>query len=150
MIVPLLKEERYRDLPLPQSHAEPFVQPTRTLAQTVMRDAGYHKTRIPSQHLVGDMIPCAETVGFTEASPGQPIAYPSRAEKKAVAKSTSSTESAYIQIISLVVAALAVTCVTVPIMAYAADEVNSLLSRLFLEGHNMVLSSRQQSLPLQA
>jgi hypothetical protein len=131
--VPVLKEERYRDLPLPTSHAEPYVDEVRSLAQTAMRDAGYRKKRMPSQHLIGDMIPCAETVGFTEASPGQPIAHPSRAEKRVVKASSSSTQSAYIWSLFLVVAAAAVTWIIVPVMAYAADQVSRLLSHLIVE-----------------
>lgn len=140
--VPLLKEERYRDLPLPTSRAEPFVDGARSLAQTAMRDAGYRKTRVPSQHLIGDMIPCAETVGFTEASPGQPIAHPSRAEKRVAKVSSSSTQSAYTWNLFLAVAAFMLTYFAVPVIAIAADQLSRLLSHLIVECCKRISFSR--------
>lgn len=129
--MPILKEERYRDLPLPGSNAQPYkATNTRSLGQTAMIDAGYQKTRVPSQHLVGDMIPCAETVGFTEASPGMPIAHPSNDEKRAMATiSTGSTQSSYVQLASLLVAAAAISWVIIPPMAHAANQINWYLSQ---------------------
>jgi hypothetical protein len=107
-----------------------------------MRDAGYRKTRVPSQHLIGDMIPSAETVGFTEASPGQPIAHPSRAEKRVVKASTSSTQSAYIWNLFLVVAAASVTWVAVPVIAIAADQLSRFLAHLIVECYGSISFSR--------
>ena len=55
--VPVLKEDRYRDLPLPDSTAEPFTPKPRPLSELAMEEVGYRKTRLPGQHLEGDMIP---------------------------------------------------------------------------------------------
>ena len=58
--VPVLKEDRYRDLPLPESTAVPFNANKMTLAELAMHEAGYRKTRLPGQHLAGVMIPKVE------------------------------------------------------------------------------------------
>ena len=55
--VPVLKEDRYRDSPLPESTAVPYVRDRRPLAELAMDDVGYHKIRLPGQHLEGHMIP---------------------------------------------------------------------------------------------
>jgi hypothetical protein len=55
--VPVLKEDRWRDFPLPQSNAEPYKPKSMALAELAMQEAGYHRTRVPGQHLEGDMIP---------------------------------------------------------------------------------------------
>ena len=55
--VPVLKEDRYRDSPLPESMAVPYVHDRRPLAELAMDDVGYHKIRLPGQHLEGHMIP---------------------------------------------------------------------------------------------
>jgi hypothetical protein len=59
--VPVLKEDRFRDLPLPQSSSCPYRPDSRFLSELAMRDAGYHTTRLPGQHLVGEMIPHVRT-----------------------------------------------------------------------------------------
>jgi hypothetical protein len=55
--VPVLKEDRYRDTPLPESSVEPYRPEPRPLSELAMEEVGYHKTRLPGQHLEGDMIP---------------------------------------------------------------------------------------------
>lgn len=55
--VPVLKEDRYRDLPLPESMAHPYRPDLIPLSELAMQDAGYRRSRLPGQHLVGDMIP---------------------------------------------------------------------------------------------
>jgi hypothetical protein len=57
--VPTLKEDRYRDMPLPESTAVPYAVQRVPLSELAMQEAGYHRTRLPGQHLVGDMIPKA-------------------------------------------------------------------------------------------
>jgi hypothetical protein len=57
MKIPLLKEDRYRDRPLPQSSAMPHKTKAFTLAELAMQEAGYNRTRLPGQNLIGDMIP---------------------------------------------------------------------------------------------
>jgi hypothetical protein len=55
--IPVLKEDRWRDFPLPQSTAVPYSPRSASLAELAMKEAGYHRTRVPGQHLEGDMIP---------------------------------------------------------------------------------------------
>jgi hypothetical protein len=55
--VPVLKEDRWRDIPLPQSKAEPYKAKSLALAELAMQEAGYHRTRVGGQHLEGVMIP---------------------------------------------------------------------------------------------
>jgi hypothetical protein len=55
--VPILKEDRYRDMPLPESTATPFRPTPISLSELAMQEAGYHRTRLPGQHLIGNMIP---------------------------------------------------------------------------------------------
>jgi hypothetical protein len=55
--VPVLKEDRYRDIPLPDSMATPYRPELLPLSELAMQEAGYHRTRLPGQHLTGDMIP---------------------------------------------------------------------------------------------
>lgn len=55
--VPVLKEDRYRDLPLPESTASPYRPNPLPLSEIAMQEAGYNRTRLPGQFLYGDMIP---------------------------------------------------------------------------------------------
>jgi hypothetical protein len=55
--VPILKEDRYRDVPLPESTAVPFT--ASRITGNERRDAMYQRMRLPGQHLVGDMVPKA-------------------------------------------------------------------------------------------
>ena len=55
--IPVLKLDRYADIPLPESSAKPYKAKELTLAQLAMDEAGYKRTRIPGQNLVGEMIP---------------------------------------------------------------------------------------------
>jgi hypothetical protein len=53
------KYDRYRDMPLPESTAVPYTAQPVPLSELAMQEAGYHRTRLPGQNLVGDMIPKA-------------------------------------------------------------------------------------------
>jgi len=55
--VPVLKQDRHQDFPLSESSAVPYKPKPHTLAELAMKEAGYHRTRLPGQHLVGEMIP---------------------------------------------------------------------------------------------
>jgi hypothetical protein len=55
--VPVIKQDRYFDRPLPESSATPHKEKSMTLAELAMQEAGYNRTRLPGQTLVGDMIP---------------------------------------------------------------------------------------------
>ena len=57
MRVPTLKEDRFTDLPLPQSTATAYKQRALSLAELAMQEAGYNRTRLQGQNLIGDMIP---------------------------------------------------------------------------------------------
>lgn len=65
--VPVLKADRHRDSPLPESQAVPYVPKPLQLADLAMREAGYKRTRLPGQHLKGDMIPVSRC--FRVSSP---------------------------------------------------------------------------------
>jgi hypothetical protein len=125
--VPILKEDRYRDLPLPSSTAVPYRPKPLPLSELAMQEAGYHRTRLPGQHLVGDMIPRAETLGFTEAPIGQATAHPRLVDKKRpggnISSGLESTTSAYAKIGSLIVAAGLISWFCVPVFAAMAEKV---------------------------
>lgn len=55
--IPTIKEERFVDRPLPESSAVPYQKKAMSLAELAMQEAGYNRTRLPGQNLVGDMIP---------------------------------------------------------------------------------------------
>jgi hypothetical protein len=55
--IPILKQDRFRDVPLPESYAEPYKPDPIPLSELAMKEAGYRRTRLPGQQLVGDMIP---------------------------------------------------------------------------------------------
>ena len=55
--VPVLKEDRYRDMPLPKSSAVPYKLPSLPLSELAMQEAGYKRKRMIGQHIMGDMIP---------------------------------------------------------------------------------------------
>lgn len=57
MKVPVLKEDRWQDIPLPESTAVPYAANKLGLAELAMKEAGYRRTRIPGQQLEGNMIP---------------------------------------------------------------------------------------------
>jgi hypothetical protein len=119
--VPVLKEDRYRDLPTPESHAEPYRPGPILMSELAMQDAGYNKIRLPGQHLVGDMIPLVETQGISEAPTGQPTAYMTLVDKNgpggSIVSGNDSTAAAYIKLGSLVVTAAVLTWFGVPILA---------------------------------
>jgi len=55
--VPVIKQDRHHDFPLAESSATPYHPEPQSLAELAMKEAGYHRTRMPGQHLVGVMIP---------------------------------------------------------------------------------------------
>lgn len=55
--VPVIKQDRHQDFPLAESSATPYTPKEHSLAELAMKEAGYHRTRLPGQHLVGNMIP---------------------------------------------------------------------------------------------
>ena len=129
--VPVLKEDRYRDLPLPESTAQPFKPQPMAMAALAMADAGYKKIRLSGQHLVGDMIPKIETSSFTDAPIGQPTAHPALVDKNrpggSILPGKDTTAAAYLRLGSLVVSAAILTWVGVPILAALTEHLVSLV-----------------------
>lgn len=105
MKVPVLKEDRHCDFPLPESSAVPYSPKPLALAELAMKEAGYHRIRIPGQHLEGDMIPTLEANTFTEAPVGQ-------ATKKHAQAETDT--AAYAKVGSLVAGAAVITYYGIP------------------------------------
>lgn len=63
MEIPILKLDRYADVPLPDSSAMPHRAKELTLAELAMEEAGYKRTRLPGQNLIGEMVPRVSTFG---------------------------------------------------------------------------------------
>lgn len=127
--VPVLKEDRYRDVPLPGSSATPYKHALLPLSEVAMQEAGYRKTRIPGQHLTGDMIPKLETdFAKTEAPIGQATACPKKVDKTGPggagigATGVESTALAYAKIGSLLFCAAAISWFVVPLFANLTEK----------------------------
>ena len=80
--IPVLKQDRFKDVPRPESYARPYRPRHRPLSEIAMEEAGYHRTRLPGQHFVArrpslrggeDIIPRMPTIRFTDAPVGQAI-----------------------------------------------------------------------------
>mmetsp|Transcript_13765 Transcript_13765/g.20289 ORF Transcript_13765/g.20289 Transcript_13765/m.20289 type:complete len:1086 (+) Transcript_13765:65-3322(+) len=106
--VPAVKGDRWWDVPLPDSSAVPYKAEKLALAELAMKEAGYHRTRVPGQHLEGEMIPTIKKDNFTEAPMGQPT--------KKHAESESDT-AAYTKVGSLVAGAAIITYFGVPMLS---------------------------------
>ncbi len=55
--VNILKKDRYYDIPLPTSSSTRYSPEAKSLGEVAMQEAGYRRTRVEGQHLVGEMIP---------------------------------------------------------------------------------------------
>jgi hypothetical protein len=157
MGVPVLKEDRFLEFPLPESSAVPYKAEQRPLSELAMRDAGYHKVRIPGQHLVGDMIPKVrdslyyfttiagtrsnsflfvqvETLGLTDAPIGQATSQPRLIDREGpggvILSGKESTVAAYVKIGTLVVVASFVTWFGVPLLAALTERALKLILHL--------------------
>lgn len=132
--VPILKADRHRDVPLPESQAVPYRPKPLPLAQLAMKEAGYRRTRLPGQHLAGDMIPRVEAVSFTDAPLGQATAKPDLLDKAGPGGSapsgSESTATVYAKLGSVFAAAGVVTWVAVPLLSKAADATLTLVVAL--------------------
>jgi len=124
--IPVLKEDRYVDRPLAQSTATPYKLKAMSLAELAMREAGYNRTRLPGQNLVGHMIPVPETESFTAAPVGKATKKPEQLSKEAPgSKQKSGAESTtvvYAKIGSAVAVAGTVTWFAVPVLAGLAEQ----------------------------
>jgi hypothetical protein len=124
--VPVLKEDLYRDTPLPDSTAVPYKPELLPLSEVAMQEAGYNRKRVPGQHLVGDMIPSVEDVGATEAPTGQAIAHPRLVDRSgpggAVGNGHVSDAQAYAKIGTVVVGAAVVSWLVVPLFSAVTEQ----------------------------
>ncbi|KAL7573033.1 hypothetical protein ACA910_018725 [Epithemia clementina (nom. ined.)] len=132
--VPVLKEDRFKDIPLSESYAVPYKPVQLPLSEIAMQEAGYHRTRLPGQHLVGDMIPHMETVSFTDAPVGQAIKQRKLVDRDAPAgilfSGPESTTQAYIKIGSLVLLSSIITWFAVPFFSGLIDKLLISLQKL--------------------
>ncbi|KAG7350839.1 C2 domain containing protein [Nitzschia inconspicua] len=128
MRIPILKQDRYADVPLPESWATPYKEKEFSLAELAMQEAGYNCTKVPGQTLVGDMIPYIAGDAFTAAPIGKATAHPEKLAKGVpganATKATDTTAEAYMKIGAVVVVAVVVSYVGTPMIA-------SSLSQLF-------------------
>jgi len=76
--VPVLKTDRYNDIPLAESFANPYEERNFSLGELAMQEAGYNKKRVPGQTLVGDMIPYVKEEDFTSAPVGKAALNPQK------------------------------------------------------------------------
>jgi C2 domain len=53
MRIPILKQDRFTDVPLLESSATPYKEKEFSLAELAMQEAGYNRTKVPGQTLVG-------------------------------------------------------------------------------------------------
>eukprot|EP00536_Pseudo-nitzschia_multiseries_P015431 jgi/Psemu1/246838/estExt_Genewise1.C_8860010 len=81
--IPILKQDRYVDMPLAESFATPYEERNFSLAELAMQEAGKNRVRIPGQTLVGDMIPHVEENGFTLAPTGRAALHTEKLSKHA-------------------------------------------------------------------
>lgn len=122
--VPVIKQDRHQDFPLAESSATPYTPKEHSLAELAMKEAGYHRTRLPGQHLVGNMIPRMETASFTEAPTGAATKDPSLLSKNTPGANPSkdSDIAAYAKIGAVVGTAGLVTWFGVPVLSAAAEK----------------------------
>jgi len=81
--IPILKQDRYADIPLAESFARPYAEKDFSLAKLAMDEAGYNTTRIPGQTLIGDMIPYVKEEDFTLAPTGKAALHTEKLSKNA-------------------------------------------------------------------
>jgi len=123
--IPVLKLDRYADIPLPESSATPYQAKELTLAELAMEEAGYKRTRVPGQNLVGKMIPQIAQEEFTAAPTGQAILNFNLLSPASVGpgliKAAGSTRAAYIKIGSIIAAAGVLTVFGVPFLGMCTE-----------------------------
>eukprot|EP00537_Pseudo-nitzschia_pungens_P003533 CAMPEP_0172372246 /NCGR_PEP_ID=MMETSP1060-20121228/46652_1 /TAXON_ID=37318 /ORGANISM="Pseudo-nitzschia pungens, Strain cf. cingulata" /LENGTH=1198 /DNA_ID=CAMNT_0013098153 /DNA_START=437 /DNA_END=4033 /DNA_ORIENTATION=+ len=113
--IPILKQDRYIDMPLAESFATPYKEKDFTLAQLAMQEAGKNRTRIPGQTLVGDMIPSVMENNFTLAPTGKAALHTEKLSKHAPGARGRMANK--FRIIAAVIAAIAITYVGTPMIA---------------------------------
>jgi len=118
--IPILKRDRYVDMPLAESFATPYKEKDFSLAELAMQEAGYKKIRIPGQTLEGDMIPYVRGDNFTLAPVGRPAAHPEKLSKSAPGATKFGTTAS--SIVGAVVVAILITYFGTPMLAAFVSE----------------------------
>ena len=119
--VSVLKLDRFRDIPLPQSEAKPYEKKSLPMSELAMKEAGKDRTRIPGQQLIGNMIPMLDTSDINDAPTGQPTAQKALLDKSSPGAKVEkdSTANAVAKISGVIAAAAVVTWFGVPLMISA-------------------------------
>jgi len=81
--IPILKQDRYLDIPMAESFAAPYKEKNFSLAELAMQEAGINTKRIPGQNLDGDMIPRVKGDNFTVAPIGRAALHTNKLAKNA-------------------------------------------------------------------
>ena len=145
--VNILKKDRYYDIPLSSSSATLYKE-SKTLGEVAMQEAGYRRTRVDGQQLVGEMIPTVSMLSLawcverwllfivslsisllkilqiyetpsTEAPTGKPTNKTDSLEKGSPGTfSDDSYSAAAIKVFSIIVGAGAITWFAIPLIAY--------------------------------
>ena len=139
--VNILKKDRYYDLPLPASSATMFNPKAKSLGELAMQEAGYRRTRVDGQQLVGEMIPKVSWGGslmkgrtltqpltsfspqiyetpITDVPKGKPAKRTGQLKGSAAYDVDDSYSAAAIKVASIVVGAGAITWYGVPLCVY--------------------------------
>mmetsp|Transcript_11555 Transcript_11555/g.25337 ORF Transcript_11555/g.25337 Transcript_11555/m.25337 type:complete len:715 (+) Transcript_11555:140-2284(+) len=119
--VNILKNDRYYDLPLPSSSSTLYNPKSKSLGELAMQEAGYHRSRVNGQQLVGEMIPVIYETPTTEAPTGKPTKKTDLLEKGCSAAfydGNDSYSAAAIKVGSILVGAGAITWFGVPLFVY--------------------------------
>lgn len=69
--IPILKQERYIDFPLPESYAKPYESKKLSLGELAMQEGGKNCERVDGQQLVGDMIQVRVKESISQAQQGR-------------------------------------------------------------------------------
>lgn len=119
--VNILKKDRYYDVPLPSSSASIYNPQAQSLGEVAMNEAGYRRTRVDGQQLVGEMVPQVYATPTTEVPIGKPTKKTDVLAKGSLAAfydSNDSYSTAAIKIGSILVGAGAITYYGVPLFVY--------------------------------
>uniref|UniRef100_A0A7S2H0P7 Uncharacterized protein n=1 Tax=Helicotheca tamesis TaxID=374047 RepID=A0A7S2H0P7_9STRA len=82
--VPVLKTDRYRDVPLPASTASPYTPEEYSTAQLAMEEAGSNLKRLEGQNVQGVMIP-RQVDGVEKVTKGQKVSSTRKLKKGSLA-----------------------------------------------------------------
>jgi len=106
--IPVIKQDRYADIPLAESFATPYREKEFSLGELAIQEAGYKKKRIPGQTLTGDMIPYVMEEDFTLAPTGKPALQTEKLSKSAAGSNVGSVTNPS-KVVSAVALAVGIT-----------------------------------------